>query len=82
MEEVLKKELGANDRYRGVALTTGSAGTIGCGDYLKQVYPESKICGSEALQCPTLLENGFGATALKVLATSMFRGSTMSRILT
>lgn len=61
MEEILKKELGPDDTYRGVALTTGSAGTIACGDYLKQKYPESKICASEALQCPTLLENGFGA---------------------
>lgn len=61
MEEVLKTELGPKDRYRGVALTTGSAGTIASGDYLKQVYPTSKIIASEALQCPTLLANGFGA---------------------
>ena len=61
MEEVLKAELGPNDVYRGVTLTTGSAGTIGCGDYLKQVFPSSKIGASEALQCPTLLQNGFGA---------------------
>jgi len=44
-----------------VALTTGSAGTIGCGDYLKQLFPGSKVAAGEALQCPTLLENGFGA---------------------
>jgi cysteine synthase A len=61
IEDVLKKELGAKGNYRGVALTTGSAGTIGCGDYLKQVFPTSKIIASEALQCPTLLQNGFGA---------------------
>ncbi len=61
MEEVLQKELGPRDNYRGVALTTGSAGTIACGDYLKELFPSSKICASEALQCPTLLENGFGA---------------------
>ena len=61
MEDVLKKVLGPKGQYRGVALTTGSAGTIACGDYLKQVYPNSKIIASEALQCPTLLENGFGA---------------------
>jgi cysteine synthase len=61
MREVLEAELGPNDTYRGVALTTGSAGTIGCGDYLKQAFPTSKIIASEALQCPTLLENGFGA---------------------
>jgi len=28
---------------------------------MKQVYPTSKVVASEALQCPTLLENGFGA---------------------
>jgi cysteine synthase len=61
MEEVLKKELGSNDNYRGVILTTGSAGTIACGDYMKQVFPGSLIGASEALQCPTLLENGFGS---------------------
>jgi cysteine synthase len=61
MQEVLKKVLGPQDAYRGVALTTGSAGTIACGDYLKQIFPSSKIIASEALQCPTLLENGFGA---------------------
>jgi cysteine synthase len=61
MEEVLQKELGPNDTFRGIALTTGSAGTIGCGDYLKQKFPTMKIAASEALQCPTLLQNGFGA---------------------
>jgi cysteine synthase len=61
MAEVVEKELGKNGTYRGVALTTGSAGTIASGDYMKQVFPTSKIVASEALQCPTLLDNGFGA---------------------
>jgi cysteine synthase len=61
MEEVLAKELGPRDTYRGVVLTTGSAGTLGCGDYMKQIFPTSKVVAGEALQCPTLLENGFGA---------------------
>ncbi len=61
MEEILKKELGSKGNYRGVILTTGSAGTIACGDYLKQAFPGSLVGASEALQCPTLLENGFGA---------------------
>jgi cysteine synthase A len=61
MVEVLEAVMGPKDRYRGVALTTGSAGTIGSGDYMKQQYPTSKVVASEALQCPTLLENGFGA---------------------
>jgi cysteine synthase len=61
MVEVLKEVMGPDDRYAGVVLTTGSAGTIACGDYMKQRYPTSKIAASEALQCPTLLYNGFGA---------------------
>ena len=61
MQELLKQVMGPHDAYRGVALTTGSAGTIACGDYLKQLFPASKVVASEALQCPTLLENGFGA---------------------
>lgn len=61
MEEVLEGEMGARDTYRGLILTTGSAGTIGCGDYMKQIFPGSLVGASEALQCPTLLENGFGA---------------------
>ncbi len=61
MEEVLKKVMGPNDKYRGMASATGSAGTIASGDYMKQIFPESVIVASEALQCPTLLENGYGA---------------------
>jgi cysteine synthase A len=61
MEEVLQQVMGPGDHYRGLASATGSAGTIASGDYLKQLFPDSKIVASEALQCPTLLENGFGA---------------------
>jgi cysteine synthase len=61
MDEVLHHVMRPGDTYRGVALTTGSAGTIACGDYLKQQYPTSVIAASEALQCPTLLWNGYGA---------------------
>ena len=60
MVEVLEKVLGKNDQFRGLTSATGSAGTIASGDYLKQVFPSSKIVASEALQCPTLLLNGFG----------------------
>ncbi len=38
---------------------TGSAGTLGAGDYLKERYG-SHIAAAEALECPTMLENGFG----------------------
>jgi cysteine synthase A len=60
-EEVLKLEMKPSDNYRGLVSATGSGGTIASGDYLKQHFPGSKIVASEALQCPTLLENGFGA---------------------
>ncbi len=61
LKEILDMVMGPEDTYRGMASATGSAGTIASGDYLKQLYPESKIVASEALQCPTLLNNGFGA---------------------
>jgi cysteine synthase len=61
MAEVLEQVLGPRDNYRGMVSATGSAGTIASGDFLKQAFPTSKIVASEALQCPTLLENGFGA---------------------
>ncbi len=38
---------------------TGSAGTIGAGDRLKDTFG-TRIVAAEALECPTMLENGFG----------------------
>ncbi len=61
MAEVAEKVMGPGDRFRGAVYTTGSAGTIASGDFLKERFPGCKIAASEALQCPTLLENGFGA---------------------
>lgn len=49
-----------NQRLSGYVSATGSAGTIAAGDYLKTVHPQIKVLASEALQCPTLLMNGFG----------------------
>ena len=60
MEQVLGEVMGPNDRFAGVMLTTGSAGTIASGDYLKQKFPNSKIGAGEAVQCPTMIYNGFG----------------------
>lgn len=47
-------------RVSGYVSATGSAGTIAAGDYLRTQHPQIKVLGSEALQCPTLLMNGFG----------------------
>lgn len=46
--------------FAGFVSATGSAGTIAAGDYLRTKFPHIKVAASEALQCPTLLRNGFG----------------------
>ncbi len=61
MEEVFNMIKKKNTQFTGMCSNTGSGGTIACGDYLKTLYPHMKIVASEALQCPTLLNNGFGA---------------------
>jgi cysteine synthase len=57
---ILERIMGPEDKFRGLISATGSAGTIASGDYLKKHFPASKIAAAEALQCPTLLYNGFG----------------------
>jgi cysteine synthase len=46
-------------RLAAFASATGSAGTIGAGDVLKERFG-SKTVAVEPVECPTLLENGFG----------------------
>lgn len=60
MVEVLEKLGVKAENVRGYASSTGSGGTLAAGDKLKDTYPNIKITASEALQCPTLLRNGFG----------------------
>ena len=47
-------------RLAGACFTSGSAGTMSAGDLLKERYPGMKLAVGEALQCPTILDNGFG----------------------
>ncbi|OQY52575.1 MAG: pyridoxal-5-phosphate-dependent protein subunit beta [Desulfobacteraceae bacterium 4572_89] len=61
MLDMLNKIKTDKNKVRGLVSATGSGGTIAAGDYLKKQFPECKIVASEALQCPTLLNNGFGA---------------------
>ena len=58
-EEVFE-EIAPGDRVAGSVRSSGSAGTLGAGYYLKDRFPGAKVAVAEALQCPTLLENGFG----------------------
>ncbi len=60
MEEVFGYVKNDKSRFSGVFLTQGSAGTLGSTDYLRELHPTFKVCAGEALQCPTLLENGYG----------------------
>jgi cysteine synthase len=46
-------------RLRAFISASGSAGALGAGDYLKERYG-CKIVAAEALECPTMLANGFG----------------------
>ncbi len=50
---------GPDLRLAAFTSATGSAGTIAAGDHLKEAYG-SRVVAVEALECPTMLENGFG----------------------
>jgi cysteine synthase len=60
IEEVYKLVKAENSKLAAYISATGSAGTIAAGDYLRTIAPHIKVVASEALQCPTLLMNGFG----------------------
>ena len=60
IEEVFGQLSGPRRRFAGYVSATGSAGTLAAGDYLKEKFPFAKVAASEALQCPTLLLNGYG----------------------
>jgi len=57
--ETARSASGRDLRLAAFVSATGSAGTIGAGDRLKDEYG-AKIVAVEALECPTMLENGFG----------------------
>lgn len=61
LESLFNQVKDPNSRFSGYVSATGSAGTIGAGDYLRTKYPHVKVLATEALQCPTLLMNGYGA---------------------
>jgi cysteine synthase len=61
VDEVFEQVKAPNSRLAAYISATGSAGTIAAGDYLRTRHPHVKVVATEALQCPTLLRNGFGA---------------------
>jgi cysteine synthase len=46
-------------RLRGFVSATGSAGTLGAGDFLKERHGSQNVA-VEPLECPTMLYNGYG----------------------
>ncbi len=60
VEELLDTHLTGKRRLAGYVASSGSGGTLGAGYYLKKRYPGAQLAVAEALQCPTLLQNGFG----------------------
>ncbi|MFL6797503.1 MAG: pyridoxal-phosphate dependent enzyme [Xanthobacteraceae bacterium] len=60
-ERVFSHLNSTNPEYRLSAFVsaTGSAGTIAAGDYLKRLHG-TKIAAVEAIECPTMLCNGYG----------------------
>jgi cysteine synthase A len=60
MEETFAAIARPGDRVGGVVLSSGSAGTLGSGSYVKERHPGARLAVGEALQCPTILENGYG----------------------
>lgn len=57
--ETVRGASGRDLRLAAFTSATGSAGTIAAGDRLKDEYG-TRIVAVEALECPTMLENGFG----------------------
>ncbi len=60
IEEIIGPFVKDGLKFSGLVLSSGSSGTLGSADYLKKVFPLMKLGVGEALQCPTLLLNGFG----------------------
>jgi cysteine synthase len=60
VEELARQYLQKGQRLAGYVASSGSGGTLGAGYYLKNRFPGARLVVAEALQCPTLLQNGFG----------------------
>ena len=60
IDEIFAANFSEGRRLSAYVSATGSAGTIAAGDYLRTRYPDLRVVATEALQCPTLLQFGFG----------------------
>ena len=60
IQEIFAANFSDGRRLSAYVSATGSAGTIAAGDYLRTRHPDLRVVATEALQCPTLLQFGFG----------------------
>ena len=60
IDEIFAANFGEERRLSAYVSATGSAGTIAAGDFLRTKHPDLRVVATEALQCPTLLQFGFG----------------------
>ena len=60
IEEIFQEHYGNGRNLSAYVSATGSAGTIAAGDYLRTQHPGIRVVATEALQCPTLVQFGFG----------------------
>jgi cysteine synthase A len=61
IEDIFQKHYrSGGGRLAAYISATGSAGTIAAGDFLRTKHPFLRVVATEALQCPTLYQFGFG----------------------
>ncbi len=60
LQEIFERVAEPGQRLGAYISSTGSAGTIAAGDFLKTLHPDMITTAVEALQCPTLYACGFG----------------------
>ncbi|MBK8049075.1 MAG: pyridoxal-phosphate dependent enzyme [Anaerolineales bacterium] len=64
------KNLG-NGRIAAFASAPGSAGTLAAGDYVKSIYPDTKIVALEPRECSTLFDGGQGQHRIEGIGDKM-----------
>ncbi|MFW5889244.1 MAG: PLP-dependent cysteine synthase family protein [Bacillota bacterium] len=60
-----------NGRIACFASAPGSAGTIGAGDQIKKVFPETKVAALEPYECSTLMNGGRGQHRIEGIGDKM-----------
>ncbi len=60
-----------NGRVAAFVSAPGSAGTLAAGDYVKSLWPDSKIVALEPRECPTLYDGGQGQHRIEGIGDKM-----------